>query len=62
MNIKTFLSLGVIFATTACTPAVKVQPPEKPIEINLNVKIDHEIRVKVDQDINELLSENEDLF
>ena len=39
-----------------------VEPPEEPIEINLNVKIDHEIRVKVEEDIDELLSENKELF
>jgi hypothetical protein len=41
---------------------VKVQAPEEPIEINLNIKIEHEIRVRVDKDIDELLSENKDLF
>jgi type IV pilus biogenesis protein CpaD/CtpE len=46
----------------ACAPTVKVQAPDKPIEINMNVKIEHEIRVKVEKDIDNLLSENKDLF
>ncbi|MFQ5915635.1 MAG: YnbE family lipoprotein, partial [Nitrospinota bacterium] len=29
---------------TACQPRVKVEAPEKPIVINLNIKIEHEIR------------------
>ncbi len=46
----------------ACAPTVKVQAPDKPIEINMNVKIEHEIRVKVEKDIDNLLSENKELF
>jgi len=47
---------------TACSPTVKMQAPEKPIEINMNVKIEHEIRVKVERDIEEMLEQNKDLF
>ena len=46
----------------ACTPTVKVQPPSEPITINMNVKIDHEIRVKVDKELDGLFSEDSDLF
>ena len=46
----------------ACTPTVKVEPPTEPITINLNVKIDHEIRVKVDRELDSILSEDSDLF
>jgi len=45
-----------------CTPRVEVAAPEKPITINLNVKIDHEIRVKVDKDLDQVLSDNSGLF
>jgi hypothetical protein len=37
----------------ACTPTVNVEAPEKPIVIDLNVKIEHEIRVKVDKDLDQ---------
>jgi len=46
----------------ACTPTVKVEAPSEPITINLNVKIDHEIRVKVDKELDSLFSEESDLF
>ncbi len=62
MRSRLLLAVPVAFLIYGCAPTVKVQAPEKPIEINLNVKIDHEIRVKVERDIEELLSENEDLF
>ncbi|MCK5360187.1 MAG: YnbE family lipoprotein, partial [Gammaproteobacteria bacterium] len=35
---------------------------DKPITINLNVKIEHEIRVKVDKDLDELMSTDSGLF
>jgi hypothetical protein len=46
----------------ACTPRVEVAAPDKPITINLNVKIDHEIKVKVDKDLDEVLSKDSGLF
>ena len=53
---------ALLLAVAACTPSVKLEAPEKPITINLNVKIDHEIRVKVDRDLDELISKESDLF
>lgn len=53
---------ALVILAGGCAPTVKVEAPDEPIEINLNVKIEHEIRVKVEKDIDELLSENEDLF
>lgn len=53
---------GILVATGACTPRVEVMAPDKPITINLNVKIDHEIRVKVDKDLDKVLSEDSGLF
>ena len=45
-----------------CTPRVEVAAPDKPITINLNVKIDHEIRVKVDKELDQVLTHNSGLF
>lgn len=53
---------GILVATGACTPRVEVMAPDKPITINLNVKIDHEIRVKVDKDLDKVLSDDSGLF
>lgn len=46
----------------ACTPTVKVEAPDKPITINLNVKIEHEIRVKVEKEVDDMLSDDSGLF
>ena len=53
--------LAVLY-TTGCTPTVKVEASEKPITINLNVKIEHEIRVKVDKELESVLSDDSGLF
>ncbi len=46
----------------ACTPKLQVEAPREPITINLNVKIEHEIRVKVDKDLDQLFSQESDIF
>lgn len=56
------LILASLFFIQACSPTVKVEAPDKPIEINMNVKIEHEIRVKVEKDIDDLLANNKGLF
>lgn len=50
------------FWLAACSPTVKVAAPDKPITINLNVKIQHEILVKVEKELDNVLSENSGLF
>jgi len=50
------------FWMAACSPTVRMEAPEKPIEINMNVKIEHEIRIKVEKDIEQMLEENKDIF
>ncbi len=52
----------LVGSLAACQPTVKIEAPDKPIEINLNVKIEQEIRVKVDRELDDLLAENPDLF
>jgi len=52
----------ILLLAAACQPTVKIEAPEKPIEINLNVKIEQEVRVKVDRELDDLLAENPDIF
>jgi len=60
---KTLLCSLVLLASVAgCTPTVKVEAPKEPIEINLNVKIQHDIRVQVDDELKDLFEEDSDLF
>ena len=56
------LLIVVLAAAGGCTPTVKVEAPKEPIEINLNVKIEHEIRVQVDKELEGLFEENSEVF
>ncbi len=57
-----FAGGGILVLNAACTPRVEVTAPEKPITINLNVKIDHEVRVRVDRELDKVLSKESGLF
>ena len=46
----------------SCTPTVEVAPPEGPIELNINVKIEHEIKVQVDKELDDLFADDSELF
>lgn len=53
-----FVSAGAI-ALASC---VTVRPPDKPIEINLNVTIKQEVVVRLQQDASDLIKSNPGLF
>lgn len=57
-------ALGVVMVgmLTGCMPRIEVAAPKEPITINMNVKIEHEIHIKVDKDIETLLKSRSDLF
>ncbi len=54
--------LGIVLALGACSPTVKVQAPDKPIEINMNIKIEQEVRVKVEKDLEDAFAADPELF
>ncbi len=56
------VALAALTLAGACQPTVKIEPPDKPIVINLNIKIEHEIRVKVEKSVEDLLRTEEGLF
>jgi hypothetical protein len=69
MQNMTMKTLNTVFALltaaiilVACTHTVQVEAPKEPITINLNVKIEHEIRVKVEKDLEGVLSKDSGLF
>ncbi|MCC3720447.1 YnbE family lipoprotein [Rouxiella badensis] len=57
--------LPLVFATlllNGCVPRIEIATPTAPITINMNVKIEHEIHIKVDKDVEDLLKNKSDLF
>ena len=41
--------LAIGSALSACSPTVKVEAPKEPITINLNIKLDADVRIKLEQ-------------
>jgi hypothetical protein len=41
---------------------ITVRPPDKPIEINLNVDITQEVLVRLQQDVQQLINQNPEAF
>ena len=56
------VGLGALLFAVACQPTVKVEAPEKPIVINLNVKIEQEVRVKIEEQARDDISKNPGIF
>ena len=54
-KLAVFIALG----TAGC---INIKAPDKPIEINLNVNIKQEVIVKLQKDVDALITSNPELF
>jgi type IV pilus biogenesis protein CpaD/CtpE len=59
MPLRTLLLAALL---AGCTPTVQLAVPNEPININLNVKIEHEIYIKVDKALDSIINEDSGLF
>ena len=50
------------WVVTACAPTVRVEAPDEPIEINLNVRIEQEVRIRIDRELEQAFEQNDDIF
>ncbi len=48
----------VLIWGSACSPIIKIEAPDKPIEINMNINIKHEILIKIEKQVEELLEDD----
>lgn len=55
-------TLIALAGTWACTPTVQMAAPKEPIEINMNLRIEHNIRVQVDRELEDMFEEDSNLF
>ncbi len=63
MRLRQPLTILLLAAlASACTPRVELAVPNEPININLNVKIEHEIYIRVDKALDSIINENSGLF
>lgn len=53
MNVRWLLNLSplvtLLALSAACSPTVRLQAPTEPITINLNIKLDADVRLRVEQ-------------
>ncbi len=56
------LLLASVLGVVACQPTVRLEAPQEPIVINLNVKIEQEVRVRVERELDDVIRENQGLF
>ncbi len=59
------MTLALIILAPAlggCSPTVRIEAPDKPIVINLNVKIEQEVRVRVEKEVDSLAKTNPGIF
>jgi hypothetical protein len=47
---------------SGCQPTVRVEPPKEPITINLNIKLDAEVRVKLEETAKQDIKTNPGVF
>jgi len=57
-----FAPVIAAMALAACTTVTLKGDENEPIVVNLNVKIDQEVRVRLDREIEDLISDNPDIF
>jgi len=49
-------------APLALSGCITVRPPDKPIEINLDIQIRQEVLVRLQQDVEQMIRQNPDAF
>jgi hypothetical protein len=54
-------AIALASSLAGCTHTVNVKA-EEPITINLNIKIEHEIRIKVDKELDDLFKAEPGIF
>jgi len=50
--------LGLSLVIAGCTPTVAVEAPKEPITINLNIKLDAEVRLRIEEKAKEDVKNN----
>ena len=56
-----FVLLGT-FVAAGCEPTVRVEAPKEPITINLNIKLDADVRVRLEEQAKKDIATNPGVF
>ena len=56
--------MGIVFVAgmLGCTPKVAVEVPDKPITINLNIKLDADVRIRLEETAKQDIKANPNIF
>jgi hypothetical protein len=54
--------MALLLPLLACSPTVKLEAPDKPIEINLNVNIEQRVKIEIERDVQKSIAKNKDIF
>lgn len=57
-----FVAAAFAVAAAGCQPTVKVEAPKEPITINLNIKLDADVRVKLEEQAEKDIQANPNIF
>ncbi len=55
------LALAALVAS-ACTPTIRVEAPREPITINLNIKLDADVRLRIEKSAKNDIKNNPEIF
>ena len=56
------VTAAAAISLAACEPTVRVEAPKEPITINLNIKLDADVRVKLEEQAEDDIDKNKDIF
>ncbi|SMF77841.1 YnbE-like lipoprotein [Tistlia consotensis] len=56
------LAAAALLGVAACEPTVRVEAPKEPITINLNIKLDADVRVRLEKRAREDIDKNPAIF
>ena len=62
LNTLILSALCGTLALSGCAPTVRVEAPKEPITINLNIKLDAEVRVKLEETAKKDIKSNPGVF
>lgn len=62
LSLRLMIIIGSMLLVQACSPTVKIEAPSEPITINLNIKLDADVRLKIEEEANDDIENNPELF
>ncbi len=58
MKIPLIICALIMLLMSGCVPRIEIATPDRPLTINMNVKIEHEIKISADKNAKSLLQDS----